>query len=351
MPETALVSFRTLAFFFPLVTSTCSSCNGTHCLSIFDHCSFSILPCLASKFRNWSFWSFLLFTMVCNLMVGNRYLLMNLHVVQFQYVFELRGLAYSQIDRLSWISSEEIFDMDSRTSSHLVSNPEYYRHEGWQRIKQRNPVLCHERESLEGSRRSWRRSVFLVETCLPSGLSVSRDWPFSWIGNSGWSCPEQKQSSRPASRNLEKSQKTDREDFNSSNESTISTSLIYNIVSDGKSEQGSHLISESYLLNKEWWWFREFVELQLWNLLSLLSNRGILREVHRYCGTHSRGSHKSFLSLTRICPKIAVKLNSSGLEVFGLDRLVWSQPTWAHYLWVMTLVLIRYSGHGSQGKY
>ena len=30
---------------------------------------------------------------------------------------------------------------------------------------------------------------------------------------------------------------TDREDFNSSNESTITTSLIHNIVSDGKSEQ------------------------------------------------------------------------------------------------------------------
>ena len=30
---------------------------------------------------------------------------------------------------------------------------------------------------------------------------------------------------------------TDREDFNSSNESTISTSLIHNIASDGKSEQ------------------------------------------------------------------------------------------------------------------
>ena len=29
----------------------------------------------------------------------------------------------------------------------------------------------------------------------------------------------------------------DREDFNSSNESTISTSLIHNMASDGKSEQ------------------------------------------------------------------------------------------------------------------
>ena len=39
MPETALVSFRTLAFFFPLVTNTFSSFNVTHSLSILDHCS------------------------------------------------------------------------------------------------------------------------------------------------------------------------------------------------------------------------------------------------------------------------------------------------------------------------
>ena len=39
MPETALVSFRTLAFFFPLVTNAFSSFNATHSLSILDHCS------------------------------------------------------------------------------------------------------------------------------------------------------------------------------------------------------------------------------------------------------------------------------------------------------------------------
>ena len=40
---------------------------------------------------------------------------------------------------------------------------------------------------------------------------------------------------------------TDREDFNSSNESTISTSLIHNIASDGKIGTGSDLIFESCL--------------------------------------------------------------------------------------------------------
>ena len=57
-------------------------------------------------------------------------------------------------------------------------------------------------QSLEGSRRSWRRPVFLVETGPLFGLSVPRGWP-SWTGNSGWSCSEQRQSSRPASRSWE----------------------------------------------------------------------------------------------------------------------------------------------------
>ena len=37
--ETALVSLRTLAFFFPLVTGTLSSFNATQALSPLDHCS------------------------------------------------------------------------------------------------------------------------------------------------------------------------------------------------------------------------------------------------------------------------------------------------------------------------
>ena len=38
MPETALVSLRTLAFFFPLVTGTFSSFNATQSLTILHHC-------------------------------------------------------------------------------------------------------------------------------------------------------------------------------------------------------------------------------------------------------------------------------------------------------------------------
>ena len=39
MPETALTFFRTLAFFFPLVTSTLSSFNTEQSLSTRYHCS------------------------------------------------------------------------------------------------------------------------------------------------------------------------------------------------------------------------------------------------------------------------------------------------------------------------
>ena len=44
MPKTALVSFRTLVFFFPLVTGTFSSFNATFPLAIIDHCSCSNSP-------------------------------------------------------------------------------------------------------------------------------------------------------------------------------------------------------------------------------------------------------------------------------------------------------------------
>ena len=141
--------------------------------------------------------------------------------------------------RLSKISSDGISDMDNRTSSHLVSN-------SWmlssRRVTEHNLKLCHESQSLENGRRSWRRCVFLEETGPLFGLSAPRSWPSSWTGNSGWSCSEQRQSSRPASRNLENFPQTDREDFNSSTESTISTtqgSIRWKI------RTSSHLIFES----------------------------------------------------------------------------------------------------------
>ena len=96
--KTALVSFRTLANFFPLVTDTLSSFNADSSLPTLEHCScfnspmpqsfvievsdlYSSSP-LSSIFDNW-----------------HRYILMNLHVVQFQYGFELCGLTYSQFEQ------------------------------------------------------------------------------------------------------------------------------------------------------------------------------------------------------------------------------------------------------------
>ena len=66
-------------------------------------------------------------------------------------------------------------------------------------------MLCRERQSLESSRgsregdpSSSQKPILFLE------LSVPRDGPSSWIENSGWSCSEQKQSSRPSFQMLEK---------------------------------------------------------------------------------------------------------------------------------------------------
>ena len=120
-----LVSFRTLAFFFPLVTGTFSSFNATHSLSILDHCSCFNSPVRGDKISQSKFLiSSPLRRCPHFLIIRHRHLLMNLHVVQFQFCFELRDSLILNLNRLSWISS----CVDSRTSSHLVSNSEYYRH-------------------------------------------------------------------------------------------------------------------------------------------------------------------------------------------------------------------------------
>ena len=57
------------------------------------------------------------------------------------------------------------------------------------------------RQWLERSRRSWRPSVFFVETGPLSGLSVPRDWPSTWSENFESSFSEHKQFWRPAFQN------------------------------------------------------------------------------------------------------------------------------------------------------
>ena len=89
--------FEHWLFFFPLVTNTFSSFNATQSLSILDHCSCFNFPVSGVKVSESKF-------VICTplhhgfqlLTVWNRYLLMNLHVEQFQYGFELIRLTYPQ---------------------------------------------------------------------------------------------------------------------------------------------------------------------------------------------------------------------------------------------------------------
>ena len=95
VPETALVSLRTLAFFLPLVTYSFSSFNAT---------SYRFLTIALFRFPvsggKVSQSEFLIFSSFHHrfqfLIIGHRYLLMNLHLVQFSNCFELIRLTYPQ---------------------------------------------------------------------------------------------------------------------------------------------------------------------------------------------------------------------------------------------------------------
>ena len=70
--------------------------------------------------------------------------------------------------------------------------------------------------------------------------------------------------------------------FNSSTESTFSTSLIHNIASEGKSEQVVTKLSESYLpIHENDDGAREFIKWKFRYLLSLLSNHRTLWNIHK----------------------------------------------------------------------
>ena len=73
---------------------------------------------------------------------------------------------------------------------------------------------------------------------------------------------------------------TDREDFNSSKESTISPSVIHNKASDGKSEQVVSWFLNFIIQHKNVEGVGELVELQFRHLLTLLSNHRILLNIH-----------------------------------------------------------------------
>ena len=89
-----------------------------------DHCSCFNFPVPGVKVSQSKF---LIFTPLHHclpfLIIGHRYLLMNLNVEKFQCGSELRGLAYSQFcTDFPRYHRTESFDTDSRTSSHPVSN-------------------------------------------------------------------------------------------------------------------------------------------------------------------------------------------------------------------------------------
>ena len=158
----------------------------------------SILLCLASKaskFRDRSFWFMRLFS------EGLHSWQLGIDVLWWIWMSHNSNTVLSCADsrifnlyRLSKISSEGIFDIDGWTSSHLVSNSWIW--SSW-RVTENKSAWSNAASwaPLESSRRSWTGPL--------SGLSAPRGWPSSWTGNSGWSCSEQKQSSRPASRSLE----------------------------------------------------------------------------------------------------------------------------------------------------
>ena len=109
--RSSLVSLRTLAFFFPLVTYTFYSFNATKALSTLDHCSNFDSPIL-------------LFTIVFN------FWQMGVDIFCWISISHNSNTVLSCTDsrilhlyRLSKTSSDGIFDIESRTSSHLVSNP------------------------------------------------------------------------------------------------------------------------------------------------------------------------------------------------------------------------------------
>ena len=168
--------------------------------------------------------------------------------------------------RLSKTSSDGIFDMNGRTSSHLVSN-------SWTLSSQRDQELYHEHQSHKSSHRSWRRSVFIVKKNRFSFWVFCSSRLTFFFTLEFWMILFKAEAIFAS--NISKIRRILAP--NSSIESTIATSLIHNIASKRKSEQGVTWFFESYLPIQKWGWSREFIKLKFRCLLSLLSNRGTLR--------------------------------------------------------------------------
>ena len=121
----------------------------------------------------------------------------------------------------------------------------------------------HEHQWLQSSRKSCKRSVFLEQTDPLSELSVPPDWFFfKW---EFWMILFKSEAILVSSSlKFRKSfPAIDRDDFNSPTESTISTSMIHNVASEGGSEQELTWVFESYLTIHKWWRCRELIGLEL----------------------------------------------------------------------------------------
>ena len=86
VPDTTPVSSRTLSFCFPLIEFSSSSFNATLTHAIRNHCScFNSLISVVKISQS----EFLIYISLHHrlqfLTIGHRYLLMNFHVMQFQY--------------------------------------------------------------------------------------------------------------------------------------------------------------------------------------------------------------------------------------------------------------------------
>ena len=120
--ETAIVSFRTLPVGFPLPTVSQSSVFTLFCPLILDHgacfiISVSGLKILHSQILlDTSFYHRLQ-----SVIIRSSFLLMNLHIVPFQYGLEFLRLPYSWFVQLSKISSDGICVIEKRISSHFES--------------------------------------------------------------------------------------------------------------------------------------------------------------------------------------------------------------------------------------
>ena len=97
LPETTLVSSRTLSFCFPLIAFSLTSFNTTLTPAIRNHCSClnSLIPGVKVSQSEFLIYASLHHRLQF-LTIGHRFLLLNFHVIQFQYGFELIRLTYSQ---------------------------------------------------------------------------------------------------------------------------------------------------------------------------------------------------------------------------------------------------------------